>query len=304
MSARLIIALTTTLIVVTGGALAAQRADDSLLVSVAWLGDRLDDPSVVIIHVGNRRAYDRGHIPGARFLDYGAFTERRGRLYTELPQPDSLERLLEGIGVSDDSRIILYQPGDHPTMAARLFVTLAYLDLADRTSMLNGGLRAWRAEGRPTTTETHPIATGSLTVRARSDVMVDHEWVAAQLHTPPLALLDARTPQFYTGEAGVTMHASRPGHIPGAGSVPFTTLTDASGQFKDPATLRAMFTQAGAGSGKRVVTYCHLGQQASLLYFVARYLGYEARMYDGSFEDWSARDDLPVDGPAPAPSNQ
>lgn len=303
MSVRRIIALPTTLVVVAAGALAAHTTD-SLLVSTAWLADRLHDPSLVIIHVGNRGAYDRGHIPGARFLDYGAFTERRGRLYTELPAPDSLERLLEGIGVSDDSRIILYQPSNHPTMAARLFVTLEYLDLGARTSMLNGGLQAWQAEGRPTSTDSPRVSTGSLTVRPRDDIVVDHGWVATQVETPSVAVLDARTPEFYTGEAGITMHAFRPGHIPGAGNVPFTTLTDASGRFKDRATLRTMFAEAGAGPGKRVVTYCHLGQQASLLYFVARYLGYEARMYDGSFEDWSARDDLPVDGPATAPSNQ
>ena len=88
----------------------------------------------------------------------------------------------------------------------------------------------------------------------------------------------------------------RAGHIPHAKSIPFSTLVEEStNKFKSANALRALFTSAGVNERDSVATYCHIGQQASLLYFVARYLGYEAHLYDGSFQGWSNQSDLPVE---------
>lgn len=92
----------------------------------------------------------------------------------------------------------------------------------------------------------------------------------------------------------------RAGHIPHARSIPFSTLVDDStNRFKSAEALRALFTSAGVKPNDSVATYCHIGQQASLLYFVARYLGYDAHLYDGSFQDWSNRRDLAVEKSEP-----
>lgn len=277
--------------------LPGQQVNDHMLVSTSWLADYLEDPSVVVIHVGNPDSYEAGHIPGARLLSYDDFTVRRPPLYTELPDVDDLEEALERIGVSDDSHVVLYHAQGYPTMVGRLFVTLEYLGLQNRISLLDGSLTVWGAEGRPTEQSAPEVLRGSLTVDPQAHVVVDRDWVREHYRDTAVRVLDARTPRFYTGEAGITMHAFRPGHIPAAGNLPFTNLTDDSGRFRSPHELRSMFHEADVTPTKRVVTYCHLGQQASLLYFVARYLGYDASMYDGSFEDWSAQETLPVEGP-------
>ena len=87
----------------------------------------------------------------------------------------------------------------------------------------------------------------------------------------------------------------RAGHIPGALNIPFSSVVDSTNKLKDDSTLTAMFTSTGIRTGDTIVSYCHIGQQATVLYLVARHLGHEARLYDGSFEDWSGRDELPVD---------
>jgi thiosulfate/3-mercaptopyruvate sulfurtransferase len=101
-----------------------------------------------------------------------------------------------------------------------------------------------------------------------------------------------------SGEAAGRNHDGsdqRKGHIPGAGNIPFNSLIDAQGMFLKPDQLREKFAAAGAKSGDRVVSYCHIGQQATVVYFTARYLGFDARMFDGSFEDWNAHADWPVE---------
>ena len=87
----------------------------------------------------------------------------------------------------------------------------------------------------------------------------------------------------------------RGGHIPSALNIPFSSLVEESNnKFKSAETLSQLFNTAGVKQEDSVTTYCHIGQQASLLYFVARYLGYDTHLYDGSFEDWSRRTELPV----------
>jgi thiosulfate/3-mercaptopyruvate sulfurtransferase len=272
-----------------------QSVRGSMIVSTEWLAQHLDDESLVLFQVGEKNEYLAGHIPGAQFLALADISMPRGEgLSLELPAAAQLKTTFEKLGVSDKSRIVVYFSKDWVTPTARVFLTLDYLGLGERTSILDGGLPAWRAEKRPVTTEEGIVKMGNISAAPHQQIVVDSAWVNANLNKAGVMILDARAPKFYTGEDAGRM--SRGGHIPGAKSIPFSSLVeDSNNKFKSAETLRGLFNAAGVKKGDNVTTYCHIGQQASLLYFVARYLGYDAHLYDGSFEDWSRRTELPVE---------
>jgi len=184
----------------------------------------------------------------------------------------------------------------HPqTLAARLWITFRHIGLGHNAVLLDGGLRAWQAEQRPLETTAPVVARGSVQPRVRNDVLVDHAWVQQRITDGNAAILDARDEPFWTGAQHNTRRAARPGRVPGAINIPFRTLVDDNGRLLDRAQLQAAFTGAGVTPGQIVVTYCHVGQQASLLFVAAHVLGHDVRLYDGSFEDWSRRLELPVE---------
>lgn len=278
-----------------GTGVAHGKVRSSMIVTTEWLAKHLNDNSLVLLHVGDKKEYDAAHIPGAQFIQMSDISTPRGEgLILELPPVDQLKATFEKFGVSEDSRIVIYFGKDWVTPTARVYFTLDYLGLGDRASILDGGLPAWVAEKRPVTTEVIAAKQSKFAPRPNRELVVDAAWVKANLSKPGVAILDARDGKFFTGaEKGMMPRA---GHIPRARSIPFGSLVqDANNKFESPDVLRKIFTDAGVKTGDRVATYCHIGQQASLLYFVARYLGYDAHLYDGSFQDWSNRSELPVE---------
>jgi thiosulfate/3-mercaptopyruvate sulfurtransferase len=274
---------------------AQAKVRDSMIVSTEWLAKHLHDDGLVLLQVGDKKEYDGAHIPGAQYIQTSDISTPRGQgLILELPPVDQLKTTFEKFGVTDKSRIVVYFGKDWVTPTSRVYFTLDYLGLGDRTSILDGGLPAWIAEKRPVATEVITPKTGSFTLHANTALVVDAAWVSSNINKPSVAILDARDAKFYTGESAGNM--PRAGHIPSAKSIPFSTLVEDSNiKFKSPESLRALFNSAGVKPKDSVATYCHIGQQASLLYFVAKYLGYDAHLYDGSFDDWSKRADLPVE---------
>ena len=266
-----------------------------VLVSADWLAKHAKDPRVVVIHAAQQRAdYDAGHVPGARWLAWQAYTSSPpGGLSTELAPMAQVDSALQAIGVNDDSHIVIV--GYPIQTTGRLFFTLEYFGLAGRVSLLDGGIDAWREGGRPTERPEPKVARGAVALRAVPSKLADAAWVAANGQSAGVSLLDARLPEFYSGEASGGQ--PRAGHIPGARNVPFAWLTGELSEFRARAKLERLFKQVGVKKGDQVVAYCHVGQQASALYVAARILGYDAAVYDGSFEEWSKRSELPVVGP-------
>lgn len=271
-------------------------ADPSMLISGDWLAGHLHDENLVVLHVGSQKDYDAGHVPGARLVTLAdiSITDASG-LRLELPPVHDLEAAFGRLGVSDRGRIVVYAGSESVQSATRVWFTLDYLGLGGRAALLDGGLAQWRADRRELSTAAAPIAAKTFTAHPAPQRVVDAAWVHAHLADRGVQVVDARLPEFYSGASAGGM--PRAGHIPGARSVPYSSLLAENGRLKPAASLGALLH---ASEGKQTVSYCHIGQQATLVYFAARYLGLDARLYDGSFQDWSRRTDLPVDAGAAA----
>ncbi|MEP6617686.1 MAG: rhodanese-like domain-containing protein [bacterium] len=290
-----LVALTATLASAQGAR--SPRAD--LSVTPAWLAEHLKDPDLVLLHVGEKAEYDKGHIPGARFvtmedLSVSSMDHEHG-LMLELPPTETLRAHLAALGISDKSRVVVYYGNDWISPSTRILFTLDYAGLGDRSTLLDGGMPAWKEAGHPLSADVPTPRTGQLAALKTHPIVVSAEFVKANLKSNTVRVLDGRAATFFDGaDAG----NPRKGHIAGARSLPFTEVTDDKLRLKSAEQLAALFTKAGVGPRDTVVAYCHIGQQATAVLFAARTLGHPVLLYDGAFQEWSRRSELPVENPA------
>jgi len=283
------------------------RAD--LIVTSDWLATQLKNPKLVLLHVGEKPEYEAGHIPGARFLELEDISAPMSHTDTtalalEMPAVDQLRAKLERLGISDDSRVIVYYGNDWVSPSTRAILTLQYAGLAAKASLLDGGLPEWKKGNHPVTTDV-PAAPrpGKLTPRPTEPVIVDAAFVQAHATAPGYKVIDARNTIFFDGPvkpASGTYANGRPrepivpGHVPGAVNIVFETMFDDTNHLLPEAKLRELFSAAGVKPNDTLIAYCHIGQQATVVVFAARSLGYDVRLYDGSFQDWKLRK-LPIE---------
>ncbi len=262
---------------------APPKVHTDLLVSTVWLSDHRKDPNLVLLHVADTFAdYKRGHIPGARFLATGKFIDNAGPLGSELPPLEALTKTFSELGISEKSRVVIYSTAWMPN-AARAFYTLDYLGLGDRLALLDGGVEQWLAEDRPVTGAVSAFKPTAFTPQVKPEVRASLEEVKKAVEAP-------------SGTAACQLVDSRParrfqaGHLSGANNVYWqeTLVSDEHPTFLSPEKLQALLVSRGLLQGKKVFTYCEVGLQASHGYFLFKYLGYDAAMYDGSFQEWSA----------------
>ena len=281
---------------------AAPKVRRDMLVSTAWLAAHLQQPDLVVVQVGrSRAAYDAGHVPGARFLLLQEIVVTREGVPNELPPVAELVAAMQKLGISAGARVVLYDD-DAGLLAARAYVTLDYLGLGEHAALLDGQWKKWQAEKRPRSTAAPAVAPSHLQPRLQPQVIVglqamrDLSWEKTRDPEAALAIVDARPETQYAGRE-TAGEGQRAGRIPGAASLFWkkTLGSEDDPVLKPAAELRALYAAAGVRPGDLVVTYCHSGMQASHDYFTARYLGYDVRLYDGSFAEWSTAKDTEVE---------
>jgi thiosulfate/3-mercaptopyruvate sulfurtransferase len=284
--------------------LLAPPAADTVLVPASWLRRHLQDPGLIVLQVGmDDESFSRGHIRGARFAPMDRFHSHADP--NRLPDPGSIAAALGALGVTNRSRVVI--AGD-PLTASIMFVALDYVGLGSRTAILDGGVAAWTAAGGELTQESSPVVPATFTPEVNNDLVVDAAWVLRHRNDRGVVLIDARSRAEYDGTAAESL--PRRGHLPGARHLNWTETLDPNdlgentGEHRPPdaarlrpeAELERMLAQAGADRSGLVVTYCTVGMRASHLYFVARHLGYPARIYVGSMADWTRDPARPVEG--------
>jgi thiosulfate/3-mercaptopyruvate sulfurtransferase len=280
----------------------SQPTNNDLLVAGAWLQANVTDPSVVVLHVAdNNTNYLKGHIPQARFLSWSSLSATRNGIANELPPVSELTASLRKLGVGPTSRVIVYDEGAG-LQAARAFVALDYVGLGDRSSLLDGHWAMWVQDKRPVSQDQPKITPSTFEPVLSANVIVDERfvqdavWLKSNTKQPALSLLDARPPEQFSGKdpgEGIT----RGGHLPGAVNLYWMNHVESAQKplLKSSAALRELFEARGIKPGSTVITYCRSGGQASHSYFLARYLGYQTRLYDGSYSEWSKRPENPTE---------
>ena len=278
-------------ILVLCAATGAAATNSPLLVTTDWLAQNLGRRGLTVVEVGDRATFQQGHIPGARFVAISDLIVERDGIPNELPEIAALERTFGEAGVRDIGQIVLYSRELIP--ATRAFFTLDYLGCGAQVAILDGGYAKWTVENRRTETGLPKQRTVSFIARPNPDALVRIGQMrilvpTAQSMSSDLAIVDARPLEQYAGSEsgpGVT----KPGHIPGALSVPYSmNLTSGTVPvFRDAKDLRELYGDCGVPLEGSVIAYCRTGMQASVTYFVLKYLGTDVHLYDGSYIEWN-----------------
>jgi thiosulfate/3-mercaptopyruvate sulfurtransferase len=285
------------------------------LTQTEWLAEHLDDQNLRVVDIrgyvkkrdlGNGRQeaeylaardeYDKSHVPGAVYVDWTRdITDLEDPVPVQIAPPDRFAALMGSLGIGDGLHVVVY---DHAggQFATRLWWALTFYG-HDRVSVLDGGWKKWTAEGRPTTTEVPDPHPATFTPRPRPERRAEAGEVLAASQGGSAFILDARDEGQYTG--AVARGEGRAGRVPGAEHLHADTLLDPeSGTFRSDRELDEKLREAGVPEDRDepIVAYCNGGVAATVPLFALHRLGYRnLANYDGSWNEWGMREDLPVE---------
>jgi thiosulfate/3-mercaptopyruvate sulfurtransferase len=267
-------------------------AQQPAIVSPQWLNENVKDPDLVILYTGFviKADYDKEHIEGSRFLwpEWLAFNTPE----TNMASADvkTATKVLQNLGINKNSKIVICHRGGDYTIAARMFLSMEHYGLKGQVSFLNGGIEAWKKAGYPVTNKPAVFKKGNF-VASDNGLLVNKDYVQNALQAKSSEVIDARLKRFYDGDP---TGYPRDGHIPGAKNIPYPDMVDSTNTFKPVSILEKNFTTVVPDKNKELVVYCFIGQTASVDYLVGRSLGYKMKLYDGSMQEWSRDEKLPM----------
>ena len=278
------------------------QSDPTCLVSVDWLATHLDAPDVRVVDASchlpgverdPKAEYRAAHIPGAVFFDVEEISDTASPLPHMVPSPEKFAARVRKLGLGDGNRIIIYDNSDLWSAARAwwMFRLFGHEDVA----VLDGGLAAWRAAGHQLDDLPGTPRERHFTPRRDSTLIRDVTEVARATKLRDEQIVDARAPERFAGEAPEPRPGLRAGHIPGSRNLCYRDLLE-DGRMKAPEAIKAAFEGAGIDLSKPVITSCGSGITAAVLALGLQRIGHrDWAVYDGSWSEWGAFDELPVE---------
>lgn len=273
-------------------------ARSDVLVSADWAESNLDAPNTVYVEVDeDTSAYDGGHIAGAVKLDWK--TDLQDPVRRDFVDAQQFSKLLSERGISNDDTVILYG-GNNNWFAAYAYWYFKLYGHQD-VKLLDGGRKKWELDGRPLSTDTVSRPETSYTAKdADGSLRAFRDEVIAAIGTKNL--VDVRSPDEFSGKILAPAHlpqegSQRPGHIPGAISVPWSKAANEDGTFKSDEDLAKLYGEAGLDGEKETIAYCRIGERSSHTWFVLReLLGHQnVKNYDGSWTEYGSLVGAPIE---------
>lgn len=285
--------------------LAVQADGLQPLVSAGWLHDNLEREGLVVLDIrnaidgGSRTTFEKGHIPGAVYSSYtgDGWRVKKGDVPGMLPPVEDLERLIGGLGIDNDTDVVIVPAGVGSTdfgSATRVYWTFKVLG-HDRVAILNGGHRAWVETGYELEEGWNAPEAVAFEADFRPELVADADEVEEARHAG-VQLVDNRPrPQFIGEEKHPAARAA--GTIPGALNLEQQRLTrEGTAYMVDRDSLEKLLQQAEIEDGGKTITFCNTAHWASIGWFaLSEVAGYDnVAMYDGSMTDWTQADDRPL----------